>query len=263
MKVYPVVHINNVKLAIDEGSCALNMGADGIFLANHNRIVGNVFEVLAGLRERQGRRKWFIGINLLEYTTFEVLDWLFYVSKFNHCYPDAIWLDDVTNSGYDSPVSLYNILKSASPKELRGCLVFAGVAFRGTRGYTESPILAGREAKKWLDCLDVVATSSPRSSIEPSIAKLKAIKGNSDGKPIAVAGGITPKNIINYAGLVDHVLVSSSIEIKLPYNINEEEQFYEDFSQEYFPDKFKKERYSGIFDKNELGAVIDAAHSVM
>jgi len=231
MEIYPVVHINDIETAKEQGGMALELGADGVYLIDHNGTRRNaIFETMRAIRH--DRPDSFVGVNLLGYTVNEA----YKIAKSyagrgeKDLVPNAIWADNVEHN-HDDPDAFLEA-KNRSPLT-RDIKLLGGIAFKYTQTFTENPEMAYNEVKRLWNAVDVVTTSGEGTGKAPSVEKLRAVKNAAGDKPVAVASGISAENIAEYAGLIDQVLVSSSVETR---------------------------PYSGIFDKDKLRKIIEAAH---
>lgn len=230
IEVYPVVHINDTAIAIKQGELALGLGADGIYLIDHNGETEPIFETMAQIRANCPDS--FIGINLLGYSTDAVYRMVGRVSSGNRLLlPSAVWVDNVEQNRED-PVSFLK-QKNGLPG-LNSVRLLGGIAFKYTGTFTEDPECAAAEVKRLREAVDVITTSGAGTGKAPTIEKLRAVKQAAGNKPVAVASGISAQNIREFVGLVDQILVSSSIET--------------------YP-------YSGIFDEAKLKELIDIVHA--
>lgn len=214
IEVYPVVHVNSVEQAVEQSRVALESGANGIYLINHHSEspVDTLTESYNAVVEEHPDA--FIGLNILHYqTAFEAFS---YVSTRHRIgaiarLPDAIWADDA-----DIEKRELEMLRATAP-ELKAIRYLGGVAFKYTRRYTDDPALAGVEAQRLHSFVDVVTTSGAGTGKPPTPEKIAAMKGVLGAQPLAVASGIGVDNIADFAGTIDQLLVSSSIETK-PYS---------------------------------------------
>lgn len=237
VKIHPVVHINSSerhaqRFAVDQSNRALDAGADGVFLIDHqSKNSFLTFDTLYNVRERNPDA--YVGINLLGQTAIEALD------DINHAMawgwsdraPNALWVDDVLRSGGTGPGSTLEVMHEQD--DLRAMRLFGGIAFKYTQSYTDDPREAALQTEWLSPYVDVVTTSGKGTGHAPSPQKLAAMRAATT-KPIAVASGISADNVADYAGNVDEVLIASSIET---------------------------EPYSGIFDETELKRAIKAIHA--
>lgn len=237
MKIFPVVHIqqNNVDVATREGSKALNLGADGIYLIDHKNgghYMGPLFETFNNLADKSPDR--YIGLNLLGLSPQSAMYALAKaLSKSGNLLfaPSALWVDDMRD---DWPISSAMETRDVNP-DLRRVRLLGGVAFKYTDTFTDDPNMARYETVYLQDSVDVVTTSGSATGQAPSVEKIRAMKEVMGDKLLAVASGITAENIYNYEGIVDEILVGTSIETS--------------------PN-------SGIFDDDKLRELIRIAHSL-
>lgn len=230
MKVFPVVHINTPEVAVVQAKSALDFGADGVYLIDHNGSADTVFDTLEQLRSE--RPDSYAGVNLLGYSALGAVRKLQERMEFGvHEVPSALWIDDIRDyRGY--PAELPKQIKDSDP-HLHSLRILGGVAFKYTRTFTENPDLAAQEVRMLYNATDVVTTSGSGTGTAPSVVKIQAMKIASGDKPLAVASGISLENIDKYDSIVDEVLVASSVETS---------------------------PYSGVFDSKKLKAFIRKAH---
>ena len=225
MKIYPVVHITSHEVATQQSLAALDAGADGVYLINHHQYdPQSTLAVLEAVREHMPTA--YVGINLLGHDTGSVLDAL----EEQAVLPNAIWHDDITDSGEHAPAEVLARKNAGRLKEVR---LLGGVAFKYTITYTDDPTEAAHQVRALEPVLDVITTSGAGTGQALSVEKLRAMRAAAT-KPIAIASGVSAENIHRYSGLADEVLVSSSLET---------------------------EPYSGVFVREALEKIIALAHS--
>ena len=229
MDIFPVVHINDIAIAVDQATLAIAAGADGVYLIHHGgdaSFVFKVFELVTAANPGV-----FVGVNLLGYSTLgalsEIVDGL--ASGNLTCAPGGLWSDDI-RSDMD-PFSAMNFKRSV--EVLLPVWILGGVAFKYTQTFTEDPRAARLETLALNDAVDVITTSGAGTGRPPSVDKIRAMKEAAD-RPLAVASGLSVHNIDQFKGLVDQVLVASSVETR---------------------------PYSGVFDGRVLSAMIRKAHN--
>ncbi|MFT4127074.1 MAG: BtpA/SgcQ family protein [Gordonia sp. (in: high G+C Gram-positive bacteria)] len=208
MRIYPVVHINSTERAVAESLAALELGADGIYLIDHhNHDPGTTWQVFSEVDRR--RPAAHIGVNLLGFSTVEVIRQILdaHVSGALSRIPDSVWLDDIRHHGATDPDAALVFARQAAPS-LR---IVGGIAFKYTPTYTDDADQARAEVAALENAVDVVTTSGSGTGSAPPVSKMRAIRA-ATVKPIAVASGISIDNITDYAGLVDEILVASSVE---------------------------------------------------
>lgn len=227
MKVFPVVHINDHHIAVEQAHVALGLGADGVYLISHGGGRDNVLDVLNLVRRTAPTS--FLGVNLLGQSTESALRRIHEYGLDTGIFADGLWSDDIMDDQARPSGAMH--YKAAHP-ELAGVDLLGGVAFKYTPTYTDDPIAAAAAAHQSEPFVDVVTTSGPGTGMPPLPAKIAAMK-HAIGKPLAVASGIGLDNIDDYAGIVDQLLVASSVET---------------------------EPYSGIFAATKLAEFITVAH---
>lgn len=214
MEVYPVVHVQTVEQAVEQSQLALELGANGIYLINHGS-QSPVETLLEAYNEvTQQLPNSFVGINILHHeTAFETFASIASLHKVGAItrLPDAIWTDTA-----DKQKQELVQLRESHP-ELAAIRYLGGVAFKYTERYTDDPVRAGLEVQRLSSYVDVVTTSGAGTGKAPSPEKIAVMKEVAGSKPLAVASGISVENIADYTGLIDQLLVSSSVETR-PYS---------------------------------------------
>lgn len=237
VEIYPVVHIDNKKQALEQTEIALDNGADGIFLIEKKRKADpqrltSIFNFVASRHPDD-----FIGVNYLPIShpvdVFEYVHDRFSEGKISRV-PDGIWVGNTTRDAQrKSAFESVEVIRHECP-ELRNIRYLGGVAFKYNPLYTEDPKKAAEQVKAFGYDMDVIVTSGKGTGAAPSIEKIQSMKEAAGEKPLAIASGISELNLLSYRGLIDVVLVSTSVET---------------------------EPYSGEFDEQKLKKLIDLAHS--
>lgn len=228
IEIFPVVHIQDTEQALDQSSLALESGADGVYLIDHEgRSPDNLIHAFNQVKEAHPER--FVGVNVLQSSSAAAtLEFLLDSSRQGDIItlPDGLWVD---NAETDKDQALE--LRALYP-ELTSIRYLGGVAFKYTPLFTEDPQLAAQEARRLEPYVDVVTTSGAGTGKAPTPEKIRAMKA-AIGKKLAVASGISAHNFAQFDGSFDQLLVSTSVET---------------------------EPYSGIFDPQKLQELIDVAH---
>ncbi len=229
IEVYPVVHINDPLAAVEQSGIAFELGADGVYLIDHKSRNSNVLFQAFNEVEQEYPEK-FIGVNILAYpfaaSCLRVIKAVKERDSIDRV-PNALWFDDVTLD-----MGLAKLSKDDDPV-ISSVRLLGGVAFKYTDTYTDDPEIASQEAKRLVSYVDVVTTSGSATGSPPSIQKIAKMKAAIGNQGLAIASGISVENIADYRGIVDQVLVSTSVET---------------------------EKYSGIFDPARLADLIASAH---
>ncbi len=234
MKLYPVVHINETKTAVEQAEKALGMGADGVYLIDHRnsrsvgRAIAPVFnEIMKNSASSESGP--YVGLNILGLVAANALGAVRRAVQHEVLldFPSALWVDDVAAG--PNPLESKSIMPQLAPVRILG-----GVAFKYTETATDNPEFAANEVRRLEDRTDVVTTSGSATGSPPSVEKIRAMK-EATQKPLAIASGVDASNIADYTGIADEVLVASSLETA---------------------------KYSGLFIDEKLQEIIQIAQSL-
>lgn len=232
MKVFPVVHIKQPEVAIGQAHLALELGADGVYLIDHSADTVALFYTFNGVS--QDNPKAYVGVNLLGFrpvAACAVIEEAFQNEKLRRI-PDGLWADDALDENRRGETKMYK----QNTDDLKGMRYLGGVAFKYTPEFTDDPDQAYREVIQLRGRVDVVITSGEKTGVAPSVAKIRSMKqAVGESGTLAVASGISLENLGDYAGIIDEVLVASSVETA---------------------------PYSGTFNETVLQAFITKAHDV-
>lgn len=194
-KIYPVIHYLDRETSFAEVGTAVLCGADGVFLISHH---GNDQELLdVGAAIRKKHPGFPIGINLLSTNARDAK-----ANAVSLGFP-MLWGDDV---GVDSTGLTEVGSHMAAP--CPGLMVFASVAFK-YRPYEPDAAKAARCA---LEAGFIPTTSGPGTGSAPDIEKIVAMSMATGGM-LAIASGMTPWNVAEYAPFLSHILVATGIAI--------------------------------------------------
>jgi len=197
-KIIPVIHYRSDELALENAQIAFDAGAAGVFLINMNgpdRLLAPVARVI--------KERWpdkLVGINYLrlgaaEAVTRNIADGL-----------DMTWTDEqLTYTRLDSYVGAERVRDAAAQQP--GHLVFAGVAFKH-QDDEPRPDLAALAALKYGF---VPTTSGPATGVAAEVAHVAGIRAALGDAPLAIASGITPENVEQFAPHLSHILVASGV----------------------------------------------------
>ena len=230
-EIYPVVHINNIHRAVEQTGVALELGANGVYLIDHEKpTTDRLFDAFNLSRSEYPGA--YIGMNILclrgAYRAFEAIHRAKDSESMDE-YPDGLWVDDARIDAVEA-----RELREAHP-ELGTVRYLGGVAFKYSPYYTDDPGRAAGEFMKLKSYVDVVTTSGPGTGVPPSPEKIRAMHEVAEGQPLAVASGVSADNLEDYSGAIDQLLVATSIESS--------------------PD-------SGVFDRSRLEDLIEVAREL-
>ena len=163
-------------------------------------------------RAIKGRYPDMVGINLLSQNCVDAFDLARDLARDFEL--DALWADDVGISSRG--VSTLGCALLATELTAESPKVFGGIAFK-SQAPEPNPVYAAEIARS----VGVIPTTSgPATGQALSLEKIRSMSG--DGAyPLAVASGMTPENVAQYAPYLSHILVSTGIGVDF-HHIDEE-----------------------------------------
>jgi hypothetical protein len=200
-KVLPVIHYANDEQAIRNAEIAFDAGCAGVFLIHMKR--KNHLLAPAALAIKTKWPDKLVGTNLLRTDPAKAVAMNIAAGL------DMTWTDyQITHSGagpWGQAMGVRSAL-DGHPEHL----VFAGVAFKGQEDEPE-PEVAAKKAHE----LGLIPTTSGRSTGMAAevakIAKLRSALG--DTAPLALASGVTPENVREFAPHLSHILVATGVSV--------------------------------------------------
>lgn len=195
-KIFPVIHHLNEMVTLDEVDAAVSCGADGVFLISHRGADLELLEV--GVAAKRKHPGFPVGINLLSMGALEAAR-----EAVALAYP-MFWGDDVgvDSTGVNATGVSLQTLRNGNP----GFQVFASVSFK-YRPPEPNPAEAARVAFR---AGFVPTTSGSWTGSAPDIDKIKVMSAATGGV-LALASGMTPYNISQYAPYASHILVATGV----------------------------------------------------
>ena len=206
--VLPVIHVRNTVQACRNAALAIEAGAQGVFLINHDFAPEELLPVLREVRTRFP--SLWLGVNFLAVTgrdAFPVLGRL----QAEGVEVDACWADDARIDERVPADEQSEAAEIAAAREASGWtgLYFGGTAFKKQRPVPASDHgTAARTAAAWMDA---VTTSGIATGKAADRAKIAAFRRGCGDAPLALASGVTPENAAGYAPDVDAMLVATGI----------------------------------------------------
>lgn len=197
-KILPVIHYLDWETAFAEVGTALLCGADGVFLISHH---GNDQELMdVGVAIKTKHPGFPIGINLLSTNALDAVG-----SAIALAFP-MLWGDDlgVDSSGINDAGKRIESLRWSNP----GFEVFASVAFK-YRPHESYPAKAALNA---LEAGFIPTTSGFGTGSAPELEKIVAMS-RATGGVLAIASGMTPWNVAEYAPFLSHIMVATGISV--------------------------------------------------
>lgn len=192
-----VVHAESREQVQRNVRIAKNEGADGVFLINHAIGPGALLDIYKVVRPLHPQL--WMGVNLLGLSALQT-------AKQLPRSVDGLWCD---NAGTSPRISHEAHLMQRYRQEeshWKG-IYFGGVEFKGQR-QTADPAAAARAAVPFVD---VVTTSGSGTGFAPDVSKIRDMKLAIGEHPLAVASGITSRNVREYTQWVDCFLVATGI----------------------------------------------------
>ena len=208
--ILPVIHVLNNDQACANVSVAMSEGAAGVFLINHDFDVDEFLPIIRHVRT-QFPSLW-LGINFLGVTAKMAYPILAELSE-NGCLVDGYWADDARIDEKSDAKEQHEAREMAKVK--RQCdwngLYFGGTAFKKQRPVDEGDYHAAASiASHWMD---VVTTSGIATGEEAGTDKVSTFRQGVGEQALALASGISPENIDQYANDLDAILVATGINL--------------------------------------------------
>ena len=206
--ILPVIHVLNNDQAYRNVCTALEEGAAGVFLINHDFEVERFLPIIRHIRD--SFPSLWLGVNFLAVTGKCAFPILGELEKAN-CPIDAYWADDgridESRDADDQPEAR-EILDTKEACGWNG-IYFGGVAFKKQREVKPEKIL--RAAQVAANYIDVVTTSGHATGEQTPQTKVAEFRTGVGQNALAIASGTTPENISLYRETVDAVLVATGI----------------------------------------------------
>jgi len=190
----PVIHVREESVARRSANIARENGADGIFLINHDVSSSTLHKIYG--RIRQDHPNWWIGLNCLDQSAEEMI---------------SAVPGDVSAVWSDSMASTFRYAEIRSMRKDWGGLYFGGVAFKYRPAVSEQDLFLISRAVVSTKCADVITTSGEKTGTAPSVEKIKIIREAIGDFPLAIASGISSKNVRLFLPNTNAFLVASSI----------------------------------------------------
>lgn len=206
--VLPVIHVvDESQVAVNVG-LAMDHGAQGVFLINHDFGVDAFLPIIRATRDRFP--SLWLGVNFLAVTGRDAFPILAGLEK-DGCSVDAYWADDARideSRARDDQSEAEAIQRVRAACGWHG-LYFGGTAFKKQREV--APENHATAASLATGCMDVVTTSGVATGHSADRDKIRTFRTAMGDAPLALASGVTPENIRHYAADVDAVLVATGI----------------------------------------------------
>lgn len=204
-EIHIVVHVSEGPGAV--GQLRHNLKAaqkaevDGVFLIGHGlpatkllRSAEQAFQMAPDLT---------YGINFLDLNAAQAAYYAAFLQD-GGMLLDHLWIDNPRVLSFDHRAA--QALCQAPKKPIA---IFGGVAFK-----TQPPVPDEQlESVVAQGCkyLDVITTSGPGTGHAADVARVARIHELAGTTPVALASGVTPENVADYAPYVDYVLVATGV----------------------------------------------------
>lgn len=186
-EIIPVIHMINQNQVLTNVRTCVDSGIEKIFIINHQ--TSNDELIKCATRVKNEFPNLWIGLNMLD---VQLEDAILYDFDF-----DGLWCDQTLT------------VEVSKNRKFKG-LIFSGLSFK----YQPQPKDLEESCKEAIFATDVATTSGVGTGKSADINKILKIHEYLDGHPMAIASGVNKDNILSYKGLVDYLLVASSITSK-------------------------------------------------
>lgn len=206
--VLPVVHVRDAAQAERNLATALDLGAPGVFLINHDFLRTELVPILRDVRARFADA--WIGVNFLATTGFDAFPTLGDLAR-EGVRLDGYWADDARIDERRPTDDQPDAAAIAGVRQRSGWdgLYFGGTCFKKQREV--APEHHATAARTAVGFMDVVCTSGPATGRAADLDKISTFRAAIGDAPLAIASGITPENAHVYARDVDCFMVATGI----------------------------------------------------
>lgn len=196
--ILPVVHVVTLQQALDNVGIAKEVGANGIFLINHDVSDQDLLAIHDSVAD--SFPDFWTGVNCLGLTPDEVFC---VISEKVH----GVWADNAGIEEHTAKQEIAETVLSIKNKHVPNCRYFGGVAFKYQRP-VEDLEAACEIAPRYMD---VVTTSGRGTGHAADVDKIRRMKKALGEYPLAIASGVTPENVEDYLPYVDYFLVATGV----------------------------------------------------
>lgn len=195
--VFPVIHVQHAARTLDNAAIAFEAGCDGVFLISMDGH-DDVLESQARLVKARWPDK-LVGINFLSRPAVDAI----HISA--EAGMDMTWGDNAQVHTAQALDKAEQIAKALAQHP--GHQFFGGVAFKYQTPEPQPGLAAVRA-----QTLGIIPTTSGAGTGEAAdVAKIADMHQAVNGGPLAIASGITPDNVLEYAPYLSHILVATGV----------------------------------------------------
>lgn len=203
---HPVIHVKDLDQTLKNVEICLNAETQGFFLINHRINFKKFLPIIEEIRNRYPHT--FLGVNVLGDVIPPVV-----IKQL----PDvnAYWCDNPGLIEGLTEQNMMELLNHVLRTELPKCKLFGGVAFK----YQEQPKDLVGMTKLATQYIDVITTTGDRTGDAADLEKIKTMREAMGNHPLAIASGISLKNMMEFLPYINHFLVATNISID-EYNLD-------------------------------------------
>jgi hypothetical protein len=183
-EIIPVIHMINQNQVLTNVRTCISCGIKKVFIINHQTTSEELIKCANVVKDIYP--DLWVGINMLDKY---VEDAILYEFTF-----DGLWCDQSIS------------LEDYKHRKFQGML-FTGLAFK----YQPQPKDIELACKESILTSDVSTTSGLGTGKAAGLSKILELRKNLGDHPMAIASGVSVDNITIYNGIVDYLLVASSI----------------------------------------------------
>jgi hypothetical protein len=206
--VLPVIHVLDEEQAHRNVRVAMDEGAAGVFLINHDFPREQLLPIVR--RTRQRFPALWMGVNFLAVTGREAFPILGRLEA-EGTLVDAYWADDAC---IDERRPAHDQVEAEAIRAARLASGWSGLYLGGVCFKKQRPVPAGLTAAAAglaAPFMDAVCTSGVATGEAADFDKIRVFRDAVGEAPLALASGITPDNAGSYAADVDAFLVATGI----------------------------------------------------
>lgn len=197
--VLPVIHMETEDQVLQNANIARENGADGVFLIQMRNPNYEKVNQLQKLVNDEFGNDWWIGVNHLDLPTIRVFNCL-------NKEVSGVWVDNAEIYEWQDKQIIAEKINQVRKKSNFKGLYFGGVAFKYQQRVDNLELVA-KIATRYMD---VVTTSGDGTGMAPEVSKIEIMKSAIGDHPLAIASGITPRNVKDYS-MADCFIVATSL----------------------------------------------------
>lgn len=185
-ELIPVIHMINESQVLDNVEICHRNGIEKVFIINHVVSIQDLLKCSTKVKEKYPNM--WVGVNMLGIPTHIALS-----NPLTGI--DGLWCDATISNEQAKKV-----------RNFKG-MFFGGLAFK----YQSQPTDLESACEEATLATDVATTSGSGTGSAPTTVKINNIRGFLKEHPMAIASGVSVDNIDSYKGIVNYLLVASSI----------------------------------------------------